>query len=115
MCDEKFDRDISDAWHQAEQDLGIRVTAPIAITIEGQDLIFEAHVADFGGPAGTIALGQGTFQHHRALIQMGYFVSQLFPGYREYERELFIGTLDDWRWFGHAGEEPDWYTGKPWS
>jgi hypothetical protein len=115
MCDEKFDRGISDAWRQAEQYLGIRVTAPISIKIEGQDLTFEAHVADFGGPVGTIALGHGTFQHHKALIQMGYFVSELFPSYRKYQRQFFIATQDDWLWFGKAGEEPDWYTGRSWS
>jgi hypothetical protein len=115
MRGEKFDRDISDAWNQAERDLGIRVTAPIAIKVEGQDLTFEAHVADFGGPAGTIAVGQRTCQHRTALKKMGYFVSQLFPGYREHQGQRFIATLDDWRWFGQSGEETDWYTGKPWS
>jgi len=115
MDDEKFDTKISDAWREAARDLGVRVTVPIAITIEGQDLTFEAHVADFGGPSGTIAVGQETCRHRTALIKMGYYVSELFPNYREYQRQLFTATLDDWRWFGPPREEPVWYTGEPWS
>lgn len=91
------------------------MTAPFIISIDGQDIAFEAYVADFGGPLGTVAVGPETYRYRSALAKTGYFVSQLFPGYREYRRDRFAATLDDWKWFGPAGKQPDWYTGKPWS
>jgi hypothetical protein len=33
--------------------------------------------------------------------------------YGDFDRALFVGTLDDWGWFG-AGEPPPWYTGRAW-
>jgi hypothetical protein len=30
--------------------------------------------------------------------------------YLTYDRHLFVGTLDDWGWFGE-GSAPAWYTG----
>jgi hypothetical protein len=31
------------------------------------------------------------------------------------DRQFFIDTLDDWKWFGPEGKQPGWYTGKDWS
>jgi hypothetical protein len=110
-----FDRQICDAWRVAGRDLGIRIAAPFVLTIEGNEIAFEAFVRDFGGPMGAVAVASETARFRPMLTQVGYFVSQLFPSYRVYTREHFIATLDDWRWFGSSDEMPSWYTGKPWS
>jgi hypothetical protein len=41
--------------------------------------------------------------------EAGYFWSDLSPEYQSYDRDLFIATLDDWKWFGAKGQEPAWY------
>jgi len=43
----------------------------------------------------------------------GYFVSVVSTSYEDYDRELFVDTLNDWQWFG-PGDPPEWYTGQPW-
>lgn len=110
-----IDSEISDAWRDAGHDLGIRVTAPFVVTIEGDEVSLEALVSDFGGPMGTVAVSSLTACFRSILTQSGYFVSHLFPTYRAYSREHFIATLDDWQWFGPPEKAPPWYTGRPWS
>ena len=40
-----------------------------------------------------------------------YFISTLNPMlYREYDRSLFVSTLEAWGWSGQ-GAPPDWYRG----
>lgn len=114
MIEQAFDHEISDAWKAAGRDLGIRVTAPFVLKIDGNEIVFEALISDFGGPSGAVAVASGTVRFRPILKEKGYFVSHLFPTYRAYARGHFIATLDDWRWFG-AGDAPTWYTGKPWS
>ena len=110
-----MDLDISNAWRQASADLGIRVEAPIALTAEnGETVLFEAHILDFGGPKGTVVAGkEGDWGGIRK--SLGYYYSSLFPTYRVYARQHFINTLNDWGWFGEENQRPAWYTGKPWS
>jgi hypothetical protein len=45
----------------------------------------------------------------------GYASSDLSANYRQYDRDLFVDTLNDWQWFGQKGEQLSWYTGKKWS
>lgn len=45
----------------------------------------------------------------------GYYGSNLSPSYRQYDRQSFIDTLNDWQRFGENALRPLWYTGKPWS
>ena len=52
MSKQAFDMAISQAWQDAGQDLGIRVTSPFVLKIEGNDVVFEALIRDFGGPIG---------------------------------------------------------------
>ena len=108
------DTEISSAWLQAATDLGIRVVAPFKLNYGGKEYWFEAHIADFGGPNGTVVGNQDdTIDDVR--IRCGYYASNLFPSYRIYIRQHFIETLNDWGWFGEKGREPPWYTGMPWS
>jgi hypothetical protein len=104
---------MSKAWLDAASDLGIRVIAPYSMTMpDGSIAIAEAFVPDFGSPGGAIAISVGNPLGNDAK-RIGKWCSILYESYRVYDRELFIGTLDDWRWFGE-GNAPDWYSGKPW-
>ncbi len=109
-----MDQDISNTWRQAAADLGIRIEAPVALTNEsGETVWFEAHILDFGGPMGTIVADKDG-ESGGVRRRLGYFSSNLFPTYTTYARQHIIDTLNDWGWFGEKGQEPAWYTGKPW-
>jgi hypothetical protein len=110
-----MDLAISNAWKHAADDLGIRVLAPVALLTEtGETVWLEAHILDFGEPKGTIVADKdGEWGDIRK--RLGYYYSNLFPTYRTYDRQHIIDTLNDWGWFGEKGQEPSWYTGKPWS
>ena len=110
------DERISKAWLEAAVDLGIRVVAPFPLTTDtGESLLYEAHIADFGGPQGIILglvdrdyIGDMRSRH-------GYAWSNVSERYRQYDRQLFIDTLNDWQWCGQKGGKPSWHTGKTWS
>ena len=112
-----LDQEIMNAWRKAADELGIRVEIPFSLaTHSGERVSYEARVLDFGGPNGTVF---GTLQDESGFTQRrksaGYFASDIGPRYRTYNREFFIDTLDDWKWFGTEGQEPSWYSGKNWS
>jgi hypothetical protein len=109
------DPQIVDAWLQAATELGIKVIAPFKIsTNDAGDWWFEAYIADFGGPNGTV-VGNRENQLNEIRKQHGYYASNLFPSYRIFDRQHFIDTLNDWGWFGEKGKAPIWYTGKRWA
>jgi hypothetical protein len=112
-----MDERISKAWRRAAIDLGIRVVTPFEMVSEsGVSELFEAHILDFGGPKGTVVGNQdGDFGQNELRSRMGYYASNLHASYRTYTKQFFIDTLNDWKWFGEPGREPEWYTGKPWS
>ena len=110
----EIDYAISEAWLQAANDLGIRVTAPFVMKCDGEAVLWEAYIADFGGPAGTVVGSQHSPGRDERQVK-GYYASNLWPSYRVYSRKLFIDTLNDWRWFGDPESRPSWYTGQPWS
>ncbi len=109
------DAEISKAWIEAAADLDLLATAPFNLTSrDGTECWFEAHIANFGGPKGTVVGNLGNdLRDIRA--EHGYYASNLSPSYRTYQRQLFIDSLNDWSWYGEKRKEPRWYTGKPWS
>ena len=110
-----MDSQISEAWLEAAADLGIKVVVPFPLKTEsGETQWFEAYIADFGGPKGTV-VGNQDSRTEDIRQRLGYYPSNLFPSYRTYNRQHFIDTLNDWGWSGAKGQEPPWYTGKPWS
>lgn len=105
------------AWRDAAKDLGIRLDIPFSlVSVSGETELYEGRAIDFGGPNGVVfgVLDDDAASGKRRK-DAGYYLSGLAPGYRTYDRELFISTLDDWKWFGPKGQEPDWYSGKNWS
>ena len=111
-----LNRQIMDAWKQAAQDLEIRVEIPFVLRTEtGQVEFYEGRVLDFGGPKGTVFRPISVDKKTRSREEKGFFASDLGPRYSQYDRQLFIDTLDDWKWFGPDGHQPEWYGGKNWS
>jgi len=109
---------MSEAWRIAAEDLGIRVTAPFLLEgAQGNAIAVVALVHGFGAPAGTLA---GTIEDDFEVLcglaeHSQLYVSLLNPDrYSQYERQLFVDTLNDWGWFGN-GVPPQWYTGETWT
>src|ERR1700689_410781 len=115
MTARMVDDAISRAWLEAAKDLGIRVSAPFAVQVPGHEPInYEAHIVDFGGPKGAV-VGVLSDKLDDCRATQGYYYSNLSPSYRDYGRQHFIETLNDWGWSGPAELRPAWYTGKSWS
>jgi hypothetical protein len=111
-----LDERISSAWLNAATDLGIRVIAPFSVPIiTGESLLYEACIVDFGNPKGMVVGLPDRDPMSDIRTRHGYASSDLSAAYREYGRDLFIDTLNDWQWFGKKGEEPPWYTGEKWA
>jgi hypothetical protein len=108
--------EVARAWEAAAQDLNITVATNGAL-VDTQRIShpYLVYIANFGRPKGTICSLRD--DGDEALIevarQQGFFVSVLYDAYAVYDRDRFIATLDDWKWFGSSAAPP-WYTGKTW-
>jgi hypothetical protein len=106
-----IDEQISGAWREAAADLGIKVVAPFSLATGGGDsVLYEAYLPEFGGPKGTIGGSLARDDGNVRQLQ-GCSSSDLSDRYRKYDRDHFIETPKDWRWFGEDGKEPRWYKG----
>jgi len=104
------------AWHKAAAELGIKFTAPFAVTLDGTHVESLGLVHDFGRRVGTlISVLHEPSEAKRLHGDDDYFTSILGSSYARYDRQLFIDTLDDWQFFGSEAERPSWYSGKSWS
>ena len=111
-----LDSEISAAWREASAQLGVRVVAPYALQLpDGTTVEVEAFLPDFGGPHGTVVVALADEDRGRLVAGAKQFASLLAPAYRAFDRDCFRETLDDWGWYGSAGDPPEWYTGKPWT
>jgi hypothetical protein len=111
--------EIAAAWAQAAIDLGIAVDGAGAFRDgNGEPIVYAARVRDFGSANGMLCLYRASpseFQRLRDQSNTASFGwSVLRDGYRSYDRDVWIDTLNDWGWAG-SGEPPDWYSGEPWS
>jgi hypothetical protein len=101
------------AWQTAAEDLGIAVTAPASL--DGEVCIALVH--EFGSPHGTAVVPRGGERESAtvaAALAAGHYVSIVnADSYATYDRNLFVGTLDDWGWYG-SGDPPSWYSGTAW-
>jgi hypothetical protein len=77
-----------------------------------------AWVESFGSENGSVVAGLRSHQHavQSAARRQGQFCSFINEGSSaQYDRELFVATLNDWRWYGDPAHAPAWHTGKPWT
>ena len=106
---------ISRAWLTAEAELGIRIEAPAVVVLGGASVECVAYLPDFGSANGAAAFARSAKPELAKRHDGEPFRSVLDDDlYCEFDRELFIATLDDWGWLGE-GLPPPWYTGKPWT
>jgi hypothetical protein len=109
---------LSKAWQTAGLELGIRVTAPALVAgSNGEHIECAALVADFGSAEGTAAFPLSRQHSVSGSLSAANLWAVSFlddDSYSEFDRDLFIATLDDWGWSG-TGDPPSWYTGPPWS
>jgi hypothetical protein len=110
----KIDKDrIANAWRNAANDLGIDVTAPFSIELEDHsECEFIALIKRFGTLKGTlICLPEewDDFGYHYLAEDHGYYCSGVYAVYEQYEKGVFIDTLNDWGWFGDESAIPCWY------
>ena len=101
-------------WKAAAVDLEIQfISQYVAQSTSGLRHEYLGLVQKFGGPIGTLVrvLGEPSEKSPDPTGD-GYYWSILGQGYAQYERQLFIDTLDDWQFFGPETERPGWYSGK---
>ena len=111
-----LDREMSAAWQEASAHLSVRVVAPYSLQLpDGMTVEVEAFLPDFGGPHGAIAVALADDDRGRLVASAKQFGSRLAATYRTFDRDRFRDTLDDWGWYGSAGDRPEWYTGKAWT
>src|ERR687896_631451 len=80
-----LDRQIVDAWLEAAADLGIRVIAPFLFSTEnGEAVLCEAHLPDFGGSNGILVGNCDSNQLVGLRLPDGYGYSHLGDSYRTY-------------------------------
>jgi hypothetical protein len=117
MAVDEVAESMGNAWLEAAGELGIRVTAPHAISTSFGRATYVALLPDFGGKLGTVIVpiaGEHGVEQLAAKEQ-GVHFSQLAESYCSFDRDLFVATLNDWGWFGPEDAKPDWYTGEAWS
>ena len=111
---------LSEVWRLAGSDLDVEVIAPFELldTESRETHHCIALVASFGSPAGTVVIGRhASSARARVMAEArGMFLSMVDErAFSEYERTLFIDTLNDWGWHGEENDAPRWYTGQPWT
>lgn len=105
---------VRSAWKQAAEDLGFRITIPLALRSATQALEADCFLPDFGGPKGAVFIAVSDFKKptkdfFQAAKQEGYSASVINANiYITYSRETFIEALKDWGWFGPASQKPKW-------
>jgi hypothetical protein len=105
------------AWKAAAADLGFRFTAPFLVTApDGRQHEHLGLVHLFGRPAGALisVLGEPSEKLPHPAGE-SYYRSVLGSNYDQYDRQMFVDTLNDWQFFGSNTERPSWYSGASWS
>ncbi len=109
----------SQTWLVAAEKLGIRVTAPFAISMASHSIQCIAFVPDFGSANGTIVgvMHSQTFNTDSKLKEYakrnGIFYSFVNPlGWIEYDEAAFKDALEDWGYYGPQDKCPVWFKGS---
>jgi hypothetical protein len=108
---------VAAAWKQAAADLGIQFTSPFVFTgPDGSGHEYLGLVHQFGQRIGAV-ISVVDEPSMRLPNPQGddYFWSVLGPAYLNYERQLFVDTLNDWQFSGSAADRPSWYSGTSWT
>jgi len=106
---------ITSAFLQAADGLGFSFDPAFPVRLKDGSVIQSlGFVRHFGSELGTLLFSESQCPSSRErdeLQGMGYFYSQLFESFHEFDEELFKETLNDWGFFGNEQERPSWYSG----
>ena len=104
--------DLKISWTDAAKDLGVSIDT--SFLFNGSEIIL---IKSYGSKLGTliVPIESRIKIDFEDLKNKGFYVSQLGDGYKKYNKDLFIDTLNDWGYFGSESLKPIWYNGKPWS
>jgi hypothetical protein len=108
---------MAEAWLEAGKDLGLEVIYPYDLESQGRIYEYVALITHFGSAKGTLVLPlEADNEAVRQGRQDGYFVSRLSEdSYGQYDRSVFVDTLNDWGYCGEKSACPPWYTGEAWT
>ena len=102
-----LDQKLINSWLKAADNLGVRVVAPYSLAApDGSYIDCEAYVPDFGSPSGAVVFSRKTERRERSRLRA------LSGIWRSIDANGSQECLEDWEWFGPAGEEPSWYRTK---
>jgi hypothetical protein len=82
------------------------------------DLSRRIPVERFGTSSGIVLIDRRVASEEaRVMIRQRGMTYSLIDveAYGQYDRDLFIASLDDWGWFGKRAKQPQWYSGTTWS
>jgi hypothetical protein len=105
---------IIESWKQASAELGFTFLSPYRL----ENVEFMGLIPDFGSPKGMLIFYNEDLETDpwaKIAEKYGFGYSCLGCSYEKYNKELFIDTLNDWRWSPKSEQPPHWYTGEPWS
>lgn len=104
------DQKLIEAWQQASEDLGIEIETNYVLDTEEGKADYPVFVKNFGRKKGTIVARHELFIDFPMPVHKDYYISAVNAEiYSNYNREYFIGTLEDWGYFGPDSIKPSWY------
>jgi hypothetical protein len=103
------------SFSRAASELGFCFTPSFTQSLpDGSILHALGLVHQFGATRGMLLYADHVPLPPPAILRsLGLSYSVLGAGYEQFERDLFVSTLNDWQFFGES--KPPWYTGKPWA
>jgi len=109
---------IANAFVQAATHLKFEFQAGFAVTLNDGTVVRSlGRLPLFGSRCGALVFAEDAAPSSaslRALDEMGYFTSVLFPPYETFDAQHFSETLDDWGYYGAESDRPAWCTGQSW-
>jgi hypothetical protein len=106
------------AWQLAGRLLRVDVVAPFSFRASSESHVCTAYLPYFGGRNGIVMMETAppSFNVDQAVAddaaRLGYkwsFINR--DRYRAFDRDMFIGTLTEWGFFGPPEKRPEWWLG----
>lgn len=100
------------AWKLAALELGLEIICPFKINTENGIVSYPILVKHFGGKRGTIIARHEQFMDFPMPKHKDYYFSAVSSDYYlNFNKKLFIETLEDWGFYGNKETKPHWYIG----
>lgn len=107
--------ELGKVWKNAEKDLDIQVDAPFTIEYANRKYLYAALIHNFGSKNGMLLIDEHDDDRIVTAVLHGYGYSCIDETYLNYDKKLFMDSLNDWGWTSIKYDPPLWYTGIPWS